>query len=175
MSTCGTGCHYINALSLKTELNCHVSCCHITDHQRNQKRIYPAWPFIQQLFILTLNGLKTSDTRADTDADPERIFLLSVNSGILQSFLCGNHCKLAELLHSLGRFRIHMLPGIKILYLGCKLCFVISSIKIGDWSDSYLFFLQAIPKLFHIITDWGDGTQTGHNHSPAHSSFSFIL
>ena len=140
----GTGCtrgYYIDAFALHAKLDGNISCCHIADHQRNQKRIYTARSFFQKFLILTLNGLQASDTGTNAYAHAERIFLAHIKSCILNSLSGRCNCELAELLHSLCCLRIHELLRIEILNLCCQLCLVICRVKIGDRCNADFLFL----------------------------------
>ena len=140
----GTGrtCSYhVNALALHAKLNGNISCCHVADHQRNQERVHTARAFVQKLFVLALYGLQASDTGTDAHAHAERIFLTHIKSCILHCLSGCCNCKLAELLHSLGCLRVHVLLRIEILHLCCQLRLIICGIKISDRANAdFLFF-----------------------------------
>ena len=60
--SCSAGCYIIDTLSLETELDRNISCCHVTDHKRNKQRIDSVWSLFIKLLCLALHSLKTSDT-----------------------------------------------------------------------------------------------------------------
>ena len=139
----------------------------------------PSRPFIQQLFIFLLHGLKASDPGADGTAYPIRILLLHGNPGILQSLRsCGNRI-LGKQLHPFGRFKIHILSGVKIFHFCSKTAFISGCIEPADRSEACFLFFYSQPELLHTVSYGGDCSHSGyydssHDYHPFRSCVIFL-
>ena len=108
---------------------------------------------------------KSADTGADDHAHTVRIFLLHLKTGVFHG-LRGRHDRvLGKGFHTLCGLEIHPLLRNKTFDLRSDLYFIVCGIKLGDRSDTYLFFFNAVPELFHRIADRCDGAQSGNDNS----------
>ena len=85
MRTGSTGCYHVCTFSFQAKLNGNISCRHVGNHQRNHQRIHLIRSLCQDLLIVCLHTLQTSDTGAHNNAAAERIFIFHVQSRIFES------------------------------------------------------------------------------------------
>ena len=175
IGTCGTGSNHVDALSFQVEHDAHIAGCHIGNHQRHQQRGHLGRSSVHKSGVFSLHSLQGTYPVADGTSHSVGILLFHVQLCILNGFFCRSHRILTESFHSSCGLLIHVLFRFKIFYLGCKLCLVVCCIKICDWAKTDFALFDAFPKGGYIITDGGDGTQSGYNYSFLHIASDLCL
>ena len=93
----GSGCacsYHVEAFSLKSELDGNIACRHVAYHEGHQKGIHAAGSLLIQLLHILFHGLEGSDAGTHAHAYAVGVLFLHINTGLLQGFLGGSHCKL---------------------------------------------------------------------------------
>ena len=165
MGSCRTGRHHIGTFSFAAQSDGYISSRHIADHHRNQHRAHSLWSFCENLLMLFFHAGKSADTGTDDDADAVRIFLLHLKTGIFHRLCRCDNGVLGECLHTFGGFEIHSFFWNESFNLSGNFYFIISSIKLGDRSDTNFLFLYSIPEFFQCISDWCDRTHSCDDNS----------
>ena len=169
VGSCGAGSHYVEAFPFQTKLNGNISGRHVGDHQRDKQGIYPGRPLAGKLVILSLHGLQASDPGAHGAAHTIRILSFHLKPRIRNSLLSSGYSILGERLHPSGRSGVHKFFGVKILYLGCHMAFVVSGIKTGDRAKAMLSFFHGTEKIIYVKANGGNGSHSCYHYSSAHT------
>ena len=124
VGSCRAGSHNIDVFSAKPKLNGDISGCHVGNQKRNHQWIQSAWSFRVKNFAGFLNNLHASDTTSNAASNAKWIFFRHIQSGLLNCLFCRSYCILAEKLHTLCRFKIHIIFCIEVIDFCCHMCSV---------------------------------------------------
>ena len=172
-SRCTRGYH-IQTFSFQPQLNRNIPCCHVGDHQWNQKWVYSGGSFLRNFMTCCFCCLQTSDSRSDGTSHAKRIFFFHIQSRLFKRLFCCSHRILAEQFHSLRRLKVHIVFSDKILYFRSNVYFIICRIKPGNLTKSQCLFLHILPECLHTNPNRCHSTHSGHNYS-SHNRSSVLL
>ena len=172
-SRCTRGYH-IQTFSFQSQLNRNISCCHVGDHQWNQKWIYSGRSFLRNFMTCRLCCLQTSDSRSDGTSHAKRIFFFHIQSRLFKRLFCCCHRILAEQLHSLCCLKVHIVFPCKVFYFRSNMYFIIRRIKPGNLTKSQCLFLNIFPERIHTDPNRCHSTHSGHHNSSHSLSFLYI-
>ncbi len=98
-------------------------------------------------------GDHAPDPRAEDDADAIRVDLLGGNAGIGNCLICCDHGILGERVHTLERFPIHVVGGVKPLQLARKVGIIRGGVEIRDGSCAAFPCQEGLPEVSRIQAD----------------------
>lgn len=145
----------------------------VRDHHRDEERADAVRALVKELLVLSVHRLDTADARADVRADAVTIFLLEIETCILDCQLSRSDSELCIAVHALGLLLVDVVRRLEALDFACNLCTVFRCIETGDLADAVLAFHEAFPECVLADANWGDGPQarnyyafTQNNDSP---------
>ena len=147
-----TGCYNASTDTFKSKTDCDISGTHVRDCHRNIK-----WGDLVETtslasLVVFLCDFHAADTAGEDDSTAFRIFLLHIQSTLLECLIRCNNSVLRIAVHTSGILLVDYGCYIQILYLSGKLHCMVRRINSCNLINSADTFFYIIPCCLYVIS-----------------------